>query len=713
MYPLRPLLPAVRGSRTEAPVERPSKRPKVSSACQACRQRKSKCDGIQPTCHACATHETVCYYPATETRLIRQRYNELRQREAIHEELVELLRDMTERDAAEVVRRLQAGMDVASIVNHVRDGNLLIQLSLAPETRRLYEFPYLSGMPSHLFTANNPYLHSLLYEAALSCQVPRSSQRQLSNVDSLVPLGQHTDRGSRQPAADATQYHSAYLMPHHAARMVEPIVDKITATPWTCVISDNRLLKRLVCSYFYYPHPCGPFVHKDLFLGDMAAGRARFCSPLLVNAMLAIAVQSCYEIPNRSKVWLPDSLTYKLMAEARRLWDLEPSGKPRITTIQVALILSYTTTNNSLDKIGTMYLEQAIGMSKDLDLFGLNDHDKSTKMGKARIFTAWAVFSWQALFDYYFFRPPHLRQPPQVPLPDPRVEPQWYGEIWVQYPPNQTLDPLYLGHKLQAEAILHTIMNEIGLLSFGETPLRPLTLDEIGVLKRKLDAWMATLPEPLQPKRLVFPHHLTLHVQYYQLVIALMKLIPTPGPSDVPTVSNICAGETPPSILHRADLMLETVMRLYYMRHSFDSCDPWIAFALAIIGNTAITNLSTGSSNEPRILDAYLSTLILSAQGLNSQSLHYHLGTLLAIQLQSAMESKDLQRVQTYVTAAGINSHDQGLIAQHSHSQWPLPIIGINEDPEKVRLKNLVKALEDVEIQSRDMSSPEGTPPPG
>ena len=189
---------------------------------------------------------------------------------------------------------------------------------------------------------------------------------------------------------------------------------------------------------------------------------------------------------------------------------MELSRKSRITTIQAALILSLTATNNSLDKIGTVYLDQAIEMSRDLDLFGPNDSNKSTKMAKARVLTAWAVFSLQAAFNYFFFRSPHLEQPPQVPLPDPRAEPQWYGEIWVQYPRNQIPTPLYLGHKLQAEATLHTIMNEIGLILFGGTSARSLTLDEIVVFKRKLDEWKDTLAEPLQPRRLVFPLHLAL-----------------------------------------------------------------------------------------------------------------------------------------------------------------------------------------------------------
>jgi hypothetical protein len=128
-------------------------------------------------------------------------------------------------------------------------------------------------------------------------------------------------------------------------------------------------------------------------------------------------------------VWLPESPTYRFMAEARKLWDIESFRTSRITTIQAALILSYTTTNNGMDEVGTMYLKQACEMGRDLLLFGPDNNREGVKMGIARAFTAWAIFSWQAMFNYSFRRPPDLENPPQVPLPDARMEPKWYGDI--------------------------------------------------------------------------------------------------------------------------------------------------------------------------------------------------------------------------------------------------------------------------------------------
>lgn len=82
-----------------------------------------------------------------------------------------------------------------------------------------------------------------------------------------------------------------------------------------------------------------------------------------------------------------------------------------------------------MDQVATVYLIQATEMSRDLKLFGLDDDEKKGKMRKARTFTAWAVFSFQAMYNYYYFRPPLVKQPPKVTLPDPVLDRQWYGKF--------------------------------------------------------------------------------------------------------------------------------------------------------------------------------------------------------------------------------------------------------------------------------------------
>lgn len=219
----------------------------------------------------------------------------MRRQQSTYAELFELLRVIPEQDAAAILLRIRAGADAASILSRVKDGHLLMQLSLTGETRRRrYEFPYVSDIPIHLSMVENPYLNSLLCQATLLPQTVGNralggdcQNRELNYNFNSQP--QSSNENNQQPVTRETQFATTYSVPYHAARMVEPIVDKLEAKPWTQVISDNRLFRKLICSYLLYPHPCGPFVQKDLFLEDMEAGRTDFCSPLLVNAVLSIA----------------------------------------------------------------------------------------------------------------------------------------------------------------------------------------------------------------------------------------------------------------------------------------------------------------------------------------------------------------------------------------------------------------------------------------
>lgn len=259
---------------------------------------RPQCSGERPTCDTCILRNSFCCYTETETRQVKRKYENLRNKRNSFEEFFERLKTIPEQAAIEVLRRMRAGDDVATLSKLISDGDLLLQVSLVPEIRRLYEFPYVSGFPSHLFVPNNRYLDSWLYRSAFPHSTSRSglSGRKINipTSDRSEPAQDSLAQGSEnRHATDEFDYHIAYQVPYHSAQMVEPIVERITATKWTSIIIDNQLLRRLLRAYFFYPHPCGPFVHKDLFFEDMAAGRTRFCSPLLVHAMLAGATVGC------------------------------------------------------------------------------------------------------------------------------------------------------------------------------------------------------------------------------------------------------------------------------------------------------------------------------------------------------------------------------------------------------------------------------------
>ena len=177
-----------------------------------------------------------------------------------------MIQTLPEKDAIEIFRRVRAGGNTESIVRHVQEGNLLMELSVAPDARLRYEFPYITEMPPALLTPENHYLKSLVYEAVQPSAGPTVAKASQSNRNA-----------------------TPYARPFRAAGLVEPLLTGASPSEWTSVSSNNVLMRNLIEKYFLNEYPSIFPLHKDYFLEDLASGSTRFCSSLLVNALLAKA----------------------------------------------------------------------------------------------------------------------------------------------------------------------------------------------------------------------------------------------------------------------------------------------------------------------------------------------------------------------------------------------------------------------------------------
>lgn len=184
-----------------------------------------------------------------------------------------MLKTLPERDAQDILKRIRSGTDVEAVLNQVKAGDLLLQVALVPETRLRYEFPYRSEMPAD-YARDNPYLDSLIYEAASLYSAPQTSEH--------VSPRLMTDLGS-------DEQQSLYLKPFHAAHVVEPVLSNVKPSLWTPVSNDDALMRDLLSVLFRCEYQFTAAFQKDLFLEDMAARRKDFCSSLLVNIVLAYA----------------------------------------------------------------------------------------------------------------------------------------------------------------------------------------------------------------------------------------------------------------------------------------------------------------------------------------------------------------------------------------------------------------------------------------
>ncbi|KAI1777970.1 hypothetical protein F4818DRAFT_447889 [Hypoxylon cercidicola] len=695
-----PLAPAPVGSSGKgASGARSRGRRQVTAACEACRKRKSKCNAERPKCSLCVRHRTDCRYATapteTHSQALKRKHSELQDRITPYEELFELLKSKSEIESLEILKRVRSGADVGSIIRHARDGDLLIQLSLAPETRRRYEFPYISDMPASILVPDNLYLRSFVYETTF-----RAPQSHGFGHESLRE-GYNDDR---------------YLKPYHAAQVVDPNFSNAIISKWTSVTSDDHLLRRLLNAYLCYQHPWTAAFHMDYFLKDMASGRSRFCSSLLVNAVLAAACHMSREIPDRTKFWVPQTLGYQFLAEAKRLWEVESrKDSAHLTTIQAAIVLSIVANTTAMDKVGTSYLLQAIAMATSLNLFSATMGTENEKMSSSRY--QLNKYSWQR---FYFTMPPLIRDPPDYPLPDPALDSRWYGEIWIRYPLGQTVFPTNLGHIIKSNFELRKLLNEMAAEIFEEDKPPRSTVNQVLDCKARLDSWFAHLPEPLMPTKIVLPDHIKIHMEYYGVMIGLMRL-------PVEATANLEA--TWQGIIRHAEVRLETLMRLYYLRHSFESYDPLLMHWLMFLGDMVLRRLdqyaSRGSAS-PVDRESLRSTLILCAKGLYDQGRNYHIAVLVYRLLRDRMKAGDLDLLRTHVLSAPASSSspttadaaddDPPLMMQYVQAQWLVPIETKSADPSRRTLDYLLREYEKLSIGDRgvdDVSDLSSTASPG
>jgi hypothetical protein len=209
----------------------------------------------------------------THAQALKRKLSELSNRESTFQQIYRLLRDRTETEADEIVKRIKTRADPESILRYITEGDLLLQLTLLPETRYRYVFPVMHEMPEFLLRPDNLYLGSRVYEWTVDA----------------VSAGQRAGLPRR---SRYLELQSPYVKPYHAAEVVDPLLSVVKPSEWTTVSSDDGLLRKLLGLYFLHEYQWFPSFQKDYFLQDMAAGRSSCCSPLLVNAVLAIATVS-------------------------------------------------------------------------------------------------------------------------------------------------------------------------------------------------------------------------------------------------------------------------------------------------------------------------------------------------------------------------------------------------------------------------------------
>jgi hypothetical protein len=133
---------------------------------------------------------------------------------------------------------------------------------------------------------------------------------------------------------------------------------------WTAVPLNDSMAAGAISFYLETEHTTHGLFDADLFIHDLASGERSFCSPLLVNAVLAWSCQSYWAVEAAAA-----DFRLPLFQEARRLWDHE-EHRNTLTCVAAAHLMSMTATCQAKDDLSNHFIQEAIDIGRQMGLYG-------------------------------------------------------------------------------------------------------------------------------------------------------------------------------------------------------------------------------------------------------------------------------------------------------------------------------------------------------
>lgn len=177
-------------------------------------------------------------------------------------------------------------------------------------------------------------------------------------------------------------------------------------------------------------------------------------------------------------------------------------------------------------------------------------------------------------------------------------------------------------------------------------------------------------------------HHHSIY--YHNLILAIYEPL-----LDLKTTQN--QEDSLRQIISDASKCLQTLVRLYYLRHGFDAMDLFIVIPLVLAGFKCIDAINDDTPS-PKLQDLR-STLVLVAKGLYSQRRNHYLAEALYRVVRGRMRPQEVALLKETVDLGEDDAEGAAgrqAMAQAVRSHWPVSIVGKGEDVDSYLLTNLV-----------------------
>lgn len=181
--------------------------------------------------------------------------------------------------------------------------------------------------------------------------------------------------------------------------------------------------------------------------------------------------------------------------------------------------------------------------------------------------------------------------------------------------------------------------------------------------------------------------------------------------TSIDTEASLFSGTNPADILSEAKIRLETLLRLYYLRHGFEEFDLYLIAVLNLVFYYSVERGKESSHGSAASHDDHSSTVILCAKGAHDQGQNHFLGQTVLLILRDLMSEKDLSLLHQYINVPSNTTREVISRSSNIQSMWPSGTTSITSDPEQHILNRLLEqyvglSLEDSNSDTTGESTP-------
>ncbi|KAJ5492266.1 hypothetical protein N7453_010363 [Penicillium expansum] len=530
----------------------PSKRRCVSTACVACRKRKSKCDGNLPSCAACSSvYHTPCVYdPNSDHRrkgVYKKDTDTLRTRNTTLQTLIQAILNYEEADAFELVRQIRSCDDLEDVAASViaQEKGLMSTDKAAKESASNENIVEIDQFESEL-------------AGKMSELMLDGSRKFIGGTSNLIFL----PPGSELQESTSIQNSLAFD------------ADKTHAVSrWTEVTDDDSLISHLMTMYFTWHYPFFTTLSKNMFYRDYIRGvSSSYCSALLVNAILALGChfsswQGAFDDPQN-----PATAGNHFFKEAKRLvLENDEHENAKLCTVQAFALMSVREAGCGREGKGWVYsglsFRMAFDLGLNLDSANLGAHNLSDEEIDARRITFWGCYLIDKCWSNYLGRQPQLTSA-NANVPKFDVLPQEEMELWSPYTDSGVGHEHTQPSRTRAVALqiskLCEISSDVLVFFYHPTELehsqpKQSELKKLSDVHTRLEAWKTKLPRELMAKEGQLPQVLVMHMFYQLQIIHLYRPFLKYTKATTPLPSHV----SPRKICTQAAATVSKLLRIY------------------------------------------------------------------------------------------------------------------------------------------------------